>query len=825
MTKKIFRDMWQNKFRSFSIILMVAITVAMLSGLRAGYPLLLATYDLNRETYNVADGRFSFYQPIDQDNVSAIKADTALLEDAKIDRIEGRILIHTELIFSGEKFQAVVIGINYPNDVNQIVVETTSPDITDTNNVLDSNTSCLLEARFAGYNTKLFGQDIALDDYVTIDLGGSNFKFQVKGYAQDSDYLYVVDENTLMPLIGELAIVWIDLEALQNYLFTSSPLINQILFTVNERFDKDLILSAADDLTAFFESNNIDLSSLKFETYDETADYKMFDGDAGSIDKIGTIFGLIGMIVCSIIILNTLSKLINSQRKNIGLFFAMGSKRRKVLTHYILITLILAFFGILLGIPMGYSLAWGMGKMVTRIYNIHQFALVLPPTEFLIGAGVTLGVCLLVSLFSAWPITRVTPREAMTATFTRIKTKGKSVAEKLLGWIPLFKPIHMTVPLREIFLKKGKTLITIFALTTSMVFLVDSLAVEYNMYDLMLSNYTEYNTYDIQVNLETPEPITKILEVLNNVTNPHIEKIAHSEVFVDIYTKISHNDKFVSWAQLACYQENSTLRNFNVIKGTSTAKSDLTQKKVLLGNAIAGKYDIKLNDDINIGILGNYTVEVTGLVGELVDFSVFWTIEAFQQSNITDYFGIPKGYANGIAFTVEDNTNLSALRNEFDKSFNVNRWIDANTALKSTQTLLESFMGIMLLFLIIGIVIGVLFSFQSMYMAFVDRQGDFLAFKAMGTKTKYLRRMVFWESAILSFFGLIFTVPAGYLFYRWSINYMLEDRFYIPMSIPWFTWPIVFVLSLFTLWLATMRLMRRIKKIELHNELRQTGAT
>ena len=54
---------------------------------------------------------------------------------------------------------------------------------------------------------------------------------------------------------------------------------------------------------------------------------------------------------------------------------------------------------------------------------------------------------------------------------------------------------------------------------------------------------------------------------------------------------------------------------------------------------------------------------------------------------------------------------------------------------------------------------------------------------------------------------------------------MLEGNFYVPMSIPWFTWPIVFALSLLAIWLATARLTRRIKKIDLADELRQSGST
>ncbi|MCE7744815.1 MAG: FtsX-like permease family protein, partial [Candidatus Heimdallarchaeota archaeon] len=312
---------------------------------------------------------------------------------------------------------------------------------------------------------------------------------------------------------------------------------------------------------------------------------------------------------------------------------------------------------------------------------------------------------------------------------------------------------------------------------------------------------------------------------VNNDTIPYTDNITHSEIFIDLYTKITHQGDFASWAQLICYQENSTLRNFNIIKGDVQEKTDLSSTKVLLGNSIASKYEINLFDNITIGILGNYSVQVAGLVGELVDYSVFWTYESFQQSNITDYFGLPKGWVNGISLSVEENANLTALRSAFESAFNVNQWTEADVALKAVRALMQSMMGIMVLFIVIGIITGIIFSFQSMNMAFVDRQQDFLSFKAMGTKMKYLRRMIFWENAILSLFGLILTVPFGYLFYRWSLDYMLEGNFYVPTSIPWFTWPIVFVLSLLAIWLATARLTRRIRKINLADELRQSGST
>ena len=501
MFKKIFREIWLNKFRSLSIIAIVAITIGMVSGMLAAEPMFYDTYQLNLDVSNTADGRFTFTQPVAQTNVTIIKNNTTFLNDNNIDRIEGRIIFNTELKFEEEKFSAIVIGIDYPNEVNQLTIEQRSASITSDSDLLVGNNSCLIETHFAG-SIPILGQDIEVDDLVEVNLGGSWFSFNATGIAQDTDYIYCVDPTTNMPLLGELAIIWVNINTIQDILFYGQNVVNQVLYTVDERFDKEMILAAADSLTNYFSQNNIDVNTLKFELFDETIEYKMFESDAGAVDKFGVVFGLICIIVCAIIIINTLTKLVNSQRKNIGLFLSMGAKKGRILFHYINIALLLSIFGMLIGIPLGYGLSIGMTKMVTTFYGIHLQALSIDVIPYIITSAITLGICFGAALLSAWSITSVTPREAMSATFTRIKTTGKSIIEKIFGWIPLFKPIHMLVPLREVFMNKKKTLITILALTTSMIFLVNSIALEWNMYDIMVNNFQEYNTYDLQLKLE-----------------------------------------------------------------------------------------------------------------------------------------------------------------------------------------------------------------------------------------------------------------------------------------------------------------------------------
>ncbi|MBY9000666.1 MAG: ABC transporter permease [Candidatus Heimdallarchaeota archaeon] len=825
LTKKLFREIWRNKFRSISIVLVIAISITLLSGLRAGHPVLFNTYELNQEYYNVADGTFSFSEPIGNNNISSIKTNSSFLDDFSIDRIESRIYFMTEILFKGDKFPAAVIGVNFPNQLNQLVIEEKSSEIIDETTILDSNTSCLVETHFAGRAIKFLGQNVSLNDEISISFPGETTNFTIKGIAQDSYYSYIVDEVTNLPLFGNMAIIWINLQTAQNFLYEGQNLVNQLLYTVDERFDREMILTAADGISSYLTSNGISPNTLKFVLFDETAEYKMFEGDAGAVDKMGTIFGILGLIICIVIIYNTLSKMINAQRKNIGLFLSLGSKKRRILLHYSSITLILSSFGIIVGIPFAYGLAIGMAKLTTTMYGFHQIALTIPVLEFVYGGVATFTICFLCSIFSALPITSVTPREAMSAVFTRITTTGKSIAERTLGWIPLFKSIHMLVPLREVFLKKRKSLITILALITSMIFLVNSLAMVNNLFAVMSDNFEEYNTYDVQVVFETPASINNIVNFMEKSSSEVLEDVNHYEVFVGIYTKIIHNNELLSWTELVCYQENSSLRNFNVIKGEFEQNSDLNYESVLLGNTIAGKYDVKIGDEIDIGILGNYSVTVTGLVGEMIDYAVLWTYEAFQENNANLLFGIPDNWVNGVIFTVNDEADLQAIRAEFEDRFNLAMWTESEIVKESVLGMMEAILGILILFLILGILIGVLFSFQSMYMAFVDRHQDFLSFKAMGTKTKYLRNMIFWENAILSTISLILTIPFGYLTYVWSMDYIMGDSFYMPSTIPGYVWPIVLLISFFSLWLATYRLMRKIKKMNLADELRQSGSS
>ena len=817
LDKKVLREIMNQKFRSLLIIASVALTVGMVIGMRGAYPMIMASYEEDLKQNNVADGRFTFSAPIQESNVSAIGSD--ICEKCEIDEIEGRIIIKTELSYDDDTFPAMVIGIDYPNDINQLNIERNTDDIDPDSDFLADSSNCIVESKFAG---DLLGQEVKLDEELEIDIGNETADFTVKAVGHDTDYLYVVDPDSGMTLMGQMAVVWIDLGKMQEILFYGAPWINQILFTIEDRFNKDKVIEAADGLIEYFSSTGVPTNTLEFTRFDETLDRNFFEADAGAIDEFGTIFGIIGLIICSVVIYGMLSRLVQSQRRNIGLFMSMGAKKQQIVYHYLKITLLLSAIGILIGLFLGYGLSAGMTMLVGQLYPLKNYVLPIAVWEYFFGSLITLAVASVFSVLSVLPVLNITPRDAMAAFFNRITVTGKTISEKIFGWLPIFRSIYMRVSLREIFLRKKKSVVTILAISTSMIILINSLGMVVNMVGSLNDYYDKYNTADVEIKLEQPHPVAEIESFMKN--NLSDEDIPHYETYVSVFTKMDTGDN-ESWIELLCYEEDSRFRHFNIISGPLRSKEELDKDTLLLGQSIAGKYNVEVGDEIDIGTLGSFEVQVGGLIGELIDTSAFWTIEAFQKDNLSmEYFGVPKGFVNGILLNFSaslDADERQAIEDEFKANFDVASWTDAEQAREAIFNLMQSMMGILIVFLGVGVLIGIVFTFNTMYMGLLSRMNDFLAFKAMGTDPKYIRRMIFWENVLLSVFALILTVPLGYAFYAWSMDYLMGEQFYFPLSIPWYTWPLIFLLSLFSLWLATWRIMKKISKLELADELRK----
>ncbi len=793
LTRKIFREFRFNKFRSAVIILTVTIAIAML----VGFVNSKATFDeslaAHQEKLNNADVRIRFGENfIPEDNVTVLQDNPQILA-AGITDLEGRIFKASSASHKNDIYPAYLIGVGEENAINKLQLTKGIAQISKKQPLFSqlSGNQVYVEQHF---DDELLGAGADLEDQIIVDLANSTLNVSIAGFVADSDYYYVVDEQTGMPTMGKLAIIYMPLATLQEQFSVTG--INEILVETKER-SHDASQEAAQALGEVFGE---DIQEPIF--WDNTQDRIMYDVDAGAIDKMGVVFGIFGLAAGAIAVYNSLSKLVLAQRTHIGLYGALGARQRDILSHYVGYGIVLGIIGTILGWVVSLLMNYLFAGLADFMYGLTVTRVAFVPEIWIGGTLVTLAVVLVFSVLSALPVLRLTPREAMTAPYSASQLGEEPLLEGLLRPLGVLRTFTSKIPLRTVFMNKKRSLSTIFAVAASMVILVASVSM---MVDIMIGidrNYNDYEKFDVNVVIGQSISEQEVLSwkenhpLLNNSIDT-IEGYIYAPVFV------SHGFKFQA-APLQAFHEDSALRDFNVIRGNKK----LNENELLLGNNVAKDLGVKPGDSVSLYGMGNtsVTVKVAGITGELMDYSVLWTIEALQEQN-NDIIGVDafSGNITGFIFDYADDLTKDEkleIKREIQQQFTPYVYADSEEAVKTFERLLEVLVEMLLLVGILGLVSLALFTFSSMSLAMMDREMEFLALRAMGSKRRTILKVIFAENLLYGFFGLIVGVPITYVLLRPTYNYVMPE-WYIPVVVPLELWAVVIALIIFCVFLST----------------------
>jgi putative ABC transport system permease protein len=809
LTKKVYRELFRfNKARSIAVIVTLTLTVGFLFGLANSKTVFYDSYDLNLEHLNTPTIRLNFNSFIDSSNISSlVTSHQSELQNAGVSGIEGRLFMYVQATYKQHTYDAVWVALNSTKDnPNQIdKLRTVSG-----NNYFENEDDALIIFQFAG--GLLGGHDVKLDDKISMKLETATLSdLTIKGVVQSNEYTYVVDARNNVPKLGDMPIIYTSLDYAWKQLNTTH-VINQIIVSTIERSDAagNEALSVLSPL----------LTNQKAPIYNsisflDTADRKFFEADAGSIDKFGVVLGGFSLIVGIILVYNSLTKLINSQRKYIGLLGAMGSDRRTIMTHYTAIGVILGVIGIFFGIIFSLGLTYALSTLLLAFYGFNWVTITFDPILLLEGSIVTLGSIALFSFLACFPVLHITPREAMTSTYTRVALNKRPILEKILKKLPSFKSISASIPLRETFMNKKRSSLTIIAIAVSSIILIVSGAMMLDMVYGIDNNFTDYKNYDGKVLINTIEPWENISATLENkVTGLGI---IEPYFYLPLGVNSTGSDgKFLGYTPLEAVQKGSKLRNFHVIEGRLPEASN----EILLGQVSAKDWNVSVNDDVilYVGELNlSISSKIVGIVGELIDVEIYTYLDLIKES-----FNLPTTYANGFLFDLEsyNEDNFLTAETQIYNNFNVFQMENTQGTYETTQALFEVMIEFSSMFMLVGVFMVVAFTFNTIYVSYSDREMEYLALRAQGMKKSSLFKILSIETIILGVVGFIVSIPLSLLASEWGFDYMLSSSWYIQVYIPEWLWLSLFFLTMGSVILASYLVARRVNKAKLPDVLR-----
>ncbi len=486
LDRKLLRDLWRLKGQVLAIAFVIASGIALLVMSLSTYEALQLTTDTYYERY-----RFAHV-------FGTVKRAPLQLED-RIKALPGvqntQLRIAKEAVLDVAGFPEPLMGrlVSLPEGrqptLNQLVlrrgrlVEPSRP-----------NEAVINES---------FARAHALNPGDTIEaiINQKKRRLRIVGTAQSPEFIYVISPFALIPDKKRYGILWMGREALEAA-YDYEGAFNDLSLTVLRGTDTRQTIQALDALLAPFGSVGAIDRSDHLSNWFVQNELKQNQTSARILPSIF-------VIVSALLTQAALTRLIATERNEIGLMKAFGYTDAEVGWHYVKFVLAINALGILLGWALGAQL----GRFSTQNYaEVMNFPLLIyrpGPAAFLIGAALNLLVALLATARAVRAAARLAPVVAMQPP-SPPQFRGEGTFLSRLGALA-DEPSRII--LRQIERWPFRAAATVFGLAGALAMMILSLQFVDAVDEIERSHFSELQREDLALGFSEPKSTVVLGEI------------------------------------------------------------------------------------------------------------------------------------------------------------------------------------------------------------------------------------------------------------------------------------------------------------------------
>lgn len=478
LDRKLLRDLWRLKGQVISIALVIASGVALLV-------MALSTYDALRMSADTYYERYRFGHVF-----ANVKRAPRHLEN-QIMAIEGvqslSLRISQYAILDIKDFPEPLMGrlVSVPEDQQPII-----------------NQLVLKRGRLVGPNSRdevvinesfAEAHQLAPGDTIGAIINNKKRELRIVGTAMSPEFIYVIAPFALIPDKKRFGILWMGQKAVEAA-YGYKGAFNDLSLTVLRGTDTRQTVQALDQLLARYGGvgavDRTDHLSAWF-----------VENELKQNRTLARILPTIFLIVAAFLTNTVLTRLISTERSEIGLMKAFGYSNGEVGWHYAKFVIAITTLGVLIG--------WMLGAMLGRI-STQNYAEVLHfpvliyepgPSSFVIGAVVSLIVSLLASARAVGGAAQLPPIVAM-------RPPEPPIFRQNAGGLKVIAPFldEMTlIIVRQIVRWPGRALVTMFGFAAAVAMMVLSLQFPDAVNEIARGHFGEFQREDIALGFSDPK--------------------------------------------------------------------------------------------------------------------------------------------------------------------------------------------------------------------------------------------------------------------------------------------------------------------------------
>ncbi|WP_232696000.1 ABC transporter permease [Brevibacillus daliensis] len=766
---KLVRDIKQSIGQFIALVLVIAVGAFFYTGL-VTYSDKLSTYTKEYfEEHNLSDLNV-YYSQISKDDVAGLS------EVEGINKIEGRYTLDATQAFEDYKTSLKIHSIPVKNEINTLtMIEGSIPTKKD---------EILIDSHYAKEH------DYHVGDKISINTNGRDFTFTISGLCENVEHAKkneTQDHKAYgVAYIAEVAIP----KVADGFSY------NEIMIDAQDGYD-------IDKLGQSIEVQTKQLSYLNQVSKERTFNYSKINETIYNNGMMSKVVPLVLFLISAIILFLTMSRIIDSQRNQVGIMKALGVKNRNIMLHYMGYPVLAGIIGSIIGsaiaasvfIPLVTASSARSHSLPDITYSLSFYSII-PPILFSSAFG------LLACYLSGRTILKERAAQAMRP--KPPKTMKKLLIERVPGLWSRISYSYKLI-LRNIFLNKPKALASSIGVVVSTVLLITAFGTQAAL--LKVANQIEdVYTYDLKVDY-TIGTSSDTLKLPSGIKSNYFLSTFPVEFIKD--------DEKENATLVVTEKENSLIHFFD----ENDNEISLENNGVLVPKSYADKYHILEGDIIQIKFtapeLKNKTVDTKVLqISTQYSNPSFYITPAYLKSFDIDYS------PTSLLVEANSSTDLTSVRNFFEQDPHVDTIADKTGLKKSAQYILKQNSFVFIMFTICAVIL----SFSAIYtissINIYERNRELATLKVLGYQKNKINRLIFFENIILTTFAVIVALPISGYIYSFVVKALSSTHQQIPDKLNIFIILASVILAFLLTILSNLLLRRKVTKINMIESLK-----
>ncbi len=266
-------------------------------------------------------------------------------------------------------------------------------------------------------------------DQVQVVLNGRWQALTITGIALSPEYVYEVGPGMLLPDSRHFGVMWM-LRGALGPVMDMDGAFNDVALLLAPGAVSQEVMAAVDEVLRPH-------GGLGAVTRDGQLSHRFLTDELGELGVVTTTIPTLFLLVAAFLLYVVLTRLVDTQRAQIGLLKSFGLTHLRVGLHYVQLGLSTFVIGTLLGWPLG----WMLGKQFVSLYREYfRF----PQLEFHLSAnlgtfvvGALLGASLLGTVTAVWRAVQLAPAQAMHPAVPSVARISLSSIRRWAPWLPL----------------------------------------------------------------------------------------------------------------------------------------------------------------------------------------------------------------------------------------------------------------------------------------------------------------------------------------------------------------------------------------------------